>query len=118
MFDIQVAFDAIDRYVRQQRDADQIPGLSLAIVDRDETLRTSSYGYANLGTEELVTSQHFFLLGSIGKAFTAVVILQLQEEGRIDLHAPVETYLPWFNVQTAYQPITLHHLLTPHCWHR
>ena len=47
-----------------------------------------------------------------GKPFTAVCLLQLAEEGVIDLHAPVTTYLPWFAVRSQHAPITIHHLLS------
>jgi CubicO group peptidase (beta-lactamase class C family) len=58
-----------------------------------------------------VTPDTLFEIGSIGKSFTSLVLLQLQAEGRIDLHAPVTRYLPWFHVQSAYDPITVHHLM-------
>jgi D-alanyl-D-alanine carboxypeptidase len=53
-----------------------------------------------------------FEFGSIGKSFTAICYLQLAEEGRVDLHAPFTEYLPWYSVQSVYEPITIHHLLT------
>ena len=40
-----------------------------------------------------------------------MALLQLRDEGKVDLHAPVTQYLPWFHVQSAYPPITVHHLL-------
>ncbi len=53
-----------------------------------------------------------FAIGSIGKSFTAIVALQLVEEGLLDLHAPVTDVLPWFTVGGGHAPITTHHLLT------
>jgi CubicO group peptidase (beta-lactamase class C family) len=50
-------------------------------------------------------------IASIGKAFTAVVALQLVEEGVLDLHAPVSDYVAWLTIAGAAAPITLHHLL-------
>ena len=41
-----------------------------------------------------------------------VLLLQLHEEGRVDLHAPVAGYLPWFELRSEYEPIAPHHLLT------
>ncbi len=57
-------------------------------------------------------STTLFEIGSIGKTFTSLALLQLREEGLVDLHAPVTRYLPWFEIRTEYEPITLHHLLT------
>jgi CubicO group peptidase (beta-lactamase class C family) len=48
----------------------------------------------------------------VGKAFAAVIALQLAKEGALDLHAPVREALPWFSVRSRHAPITLHHLLT------
>ena len=53
-----------------------------------------------------------FEIGSIGKSFTNVALMQLRDEGRLDLQAPVSRYLPWFEVQSEYGPITTHHLMT------
>ena len=53
-----------------------------------------------------------FEIGSIGKSFTNVALMQLRDEGRLDLHVPVSRYLPWFEVQSDYAPITTHHLMT------
>ncbi|HKD75120.1 MAG TPA: serine hydrolase domain-containing protein, partial [Ktedonobacterales bacterium] len=53
-----------------------------------------------------------FEIGSIGKSFTALVLMQLVEAGQIDLYAPVDRYLPWFAINTQFDPITIHHLLS------
>ena len=53
-----------------------------------------------------------FEIGSIGKSFTNVALLQLHDEGALDLHGPVSGYLPWFEVHSDFGPITTHHLMT------
>ncbi len=71
------------------------------------------YGHADVGAGRPVAPNTLFEIGSIGKAFTACCVLQLVEEGRLDLDAPVATYLPWFAVRSSFDaPITVHHLLT------
>ena len=50
-------------------------------------------------------------IGSIGKSFTAIVALQLEREGLVDLQAPVTDLLPWFRVRGDASEISLHHLL-------
>lgn len=55
---------------------------------------------------------HLLEIGSISKSFAAIVALQLSAEGLLDLHAPITDYLPWFEVQSEFEPITTHHLLT------
>jgi D-alanyl-D-alanine carboxypeptidase len=111
MADFQEAFARLDEYVKQKMQADQIPGLSLALTDREHLLRVSTYGFADLAARAPVTPETVFAIASIGKSFTSIALLQEQEVGRLDLHAPVTRYLPWFAVQSAYEPITVHHLM-------
>jgi CubicO group peptidase (beta-lactamase class C family) len=92
--------------------ADGTPGLSLAITDRDRILHTATFGLADIAAGLPVTPAHLFETGSIGKSFTAITLLQLADEGMIDLQAPVTDYLPWFSIQSAFEPIRLHHLLS------
>src|SRR5437870_4756333 len=86
--------------------------MALAVTDRERTLAVRTYGFAELALRRPVTPETLFQIGSIGKSFTACALLQLVDEGRVDLHVPVTEYLPWFEVRTRFQPITLHHLLT------
>jgi CubicO group peptidase (beta-lactamase class C family) len=78
--------------------------IAVAVTDAEQTVALRTYGAAEDST--------LFQIGSIGKSFTAIVALQLVEEGLLDLHAPVTDVLPWFAVGGGRGPITLHHLLT------
>jgi D-alanyl-D-alanine carboxypeptidase len=99
-------------YFEQYAQAYHIPGLAVAVTDREKTLHTFHLGYADVAARAPVTPDTLFEIGSISKSFTALALLQLQEAGRVDLHAPVTRYLPWFEVRSRFAPITLHHLLT------
>ena len=112
MTQFQTAFQHIDEHIRRQMDHYQIPGAALAVIDRERTLHLSTHGLANIDSGEPVRPEHLFETGSIGKSFTAIALLQLVEERRIDLHAPVTDYLPWFEVGGNFDSITIHHLLT------
>lgn len=89
-----------------------VPGIAIALLTREGALITRSLGVQDIATRAPITDTTRFLAGSISKAFTAAALLQLQEEGLVDLHRPVAAYLPWFKVRSVYAPITLHHLLT------
>lgn len=104
--------DAIDRYVTSEMRAARIPGMALGIVYNGEIAYLKGYGIAD-GTGHPVTPQTPFGLGSISKSFTALAIMQLAEEGRVDLDAPVRTYLPAFRLAdpAASERITVRHLL-------
>jgi len=112
MTDFAAAFARIDRFVEHQMRADNLPGLALALTDRDRLLHVAAYGFADLAAQSPVTPDTLFEIGSIGKSFTAVALLQLHDEGNLDLHAPVPDHLHWFEVKSDHAPITVHHLLT------
>ncbi len=104
--------EALRAYVEEQLAVQGFPGFSLAVTDRNGIVASETFGLANLDAGTPVTRETYFELGSIGKTFTAVAVLQLHEQGEIDLDAPVTRYLPWFEVQSEHAPITIHHLLT------
>ena len=101
-----------DQFIRQQMAFYRIPALAFVFTDRDKTLHSAYYGTADLERKVPLNAGHVFSFGSIGKSFTSILLLQAQEEGLLDLQKPVTDYLPWFEVQSDYSPITLHHLLT------
>jgi CubicO group peptidase (beta-lactamase class C family) len=89
-----------------------LPGMAVAVTDRDRPLSFQSAGWADLGRRRPIDEETLFELGSIGKTFTARLLLPLAEEGVLDLEAPVTTYLPWFEVRSECDPIAVRHLLT------
>lgn len=112
MPDVTRAHTQIDRFAERWMSLHNVPGLSMSITDRNETLRIMHRGFANLERREPIGAGTLFEAGSIGKSFTALCLLQLAEAGRLDLHRPASDYLPWFEVRTTHDPITVHHLLT------
>jgi CubicO group peptidase (beta-lactamase class C family) len=87
---------------------DNIEGsFSLAIIHKDSTLALKSYGNADLNT--------IFRIGSISKSFAGFLMMQLQQEGKLDINDPVEKYLPEIKSlidYDKYPPITLKQLAT------
>ena len=95
---------AIDDLAARVLESGMAPGVAVAVTDRDRTLFAHTYGGALHGA--------IWPVASIGKSFTAVVALQLVEEGLLDLHAPVTDYVRWLSVRSPGGAITPHHLLT------
>ncbi len=106
------AFARIDDYVKQRLRELNAPGMILAIADRDGPVYTGAYGFADLKARTPVQAGHLFEIGSISKSFTAICALQLHEEGVLDLHKPIQAYLPWLQIDSGNVPITCHHLLS------
>jgi CubicO group peptidase (beta-lactamase class C family) len=75
-----------------------VPGAQLAVLEGDEIVESAA-GVLSLRTGCPATTDALFLPGSIGKRYTATLVLMLVEEGRLDLDTPIRAYLPDFRVQ-------------------
>jgi CubicO group peptidase (beta-lactamase class C family) len=71
-----------------------LPGLSVAVARDGEIVWTEGFGWADVEDRKPVTPQTQFRLGSVSKTLTAAAIALLYDRGRIDLDAPVQTYVP------------------------
>jgi CubicO group peptidase (beta-lactamase class C family) len=100
--------------VGRQLTENHIPGATVAVVQDGQLLFAKGYGYANLERRTpVVADQTLFRVGSVSKLFTWTAVLQLVEQGKLDLEADVNTYLTEFQIPATYpRPITLAHLLT------
>lgn len=99
----------VGRFLRAAHRTGHLNGAVL-VVDRGEVLFRGAFGSANFEWKVPNTVATKFRLASISKQFTAMVILQLVEEGKIDLEAPLTRYLPSYRKDTG-DRVTIHHLL-------
>lgn len=102
--------DPIDDAVRGYQERTGTPGVAIAIVKEGVLVRAQGYGYANLEHQVPVHPDTVFQSGSIGKMFTAVAVMLMVEDGKLDLDESIRTYLP--DAPAAWAPITARHLLT------
>ncbi|HYN87917.1 MAG TPA: serine hydrolase domain-containing protein [Ardenticatenaceae bacterium] len=104
----------LDGFLTAQLEAHHIPGASVAVVKDGELFLAKGYGYADLERgRPVVAAETLFRVASISKLFTATAVMQLVEQGKLDLNADVNGYLTAFQVPATYpEPITLAHLLT------
>jgi D-alanyl-D-alanine carboxypeptidase len=102
----------LDGYIASYMTAMNAPGMTLGLTDSNSTLRTAGYGFADVDKRIAVNERHLFQIGSITKSFLALVLLQMRDEGKLDLHMPVLDYLPQLPIDAHFGPITVHHLLT------
>lgn len=106
------ALDAISAYAPRAMREQGTPGLSIAITDRTHTLAVFTLGYANRDARAPVTPATRFAIGSITKSMTALALMQLVDEGKLDVNAPVKRYLPWFAIRSLGGPILVRELLS------
>ena len=83
---------------------------SVLVADQGQVVFKKGYGLANMEWNIANTPDTKFRLGSITKQFTATLVLQLVEQGKIDLSAPITRYLPTYPARNG-DRITIHHLL-------
>lgn len=106
------ADENLDSYIAAYMTAMNAPGLTLGLTDAGRTIRTAGYGYADVDARVAVNVDHLFQIGSITKSFVTLVLLELRDEGKLDLQKPVLDYLPELPIEAGFGPINVHHLLT------
>ena len=105
----------LDGYVGHQLEDYYIPGATVSVVKDGEVLFTRGYGKANVEKgEPVLADKTLFRIASITELFTTTAVMQRAEEGKLDLHRNVNTYLTDVEIPNTYpgRPVTLHHLLT------
>jgi serine beta-lactamase-like protein LACTB len=100
----------VTRYLQRLQAQSGAPGVSAAILVRGELVFSGGVGLSDLeaGTAQNGVSVHN--IGSISKTHAVVAVMQLVEQGKVDLDAEVQTYAPWFPKKQA--PITVRQILT------
>lgn len=101
--------DAVNKSMGRAR----VPGLAIAIVHNGEEVYANAFGMRNVDTQTLLESTDLFHWASVTKPFVATAAMQLVEQGKLDLDAPVTDYLPYFRMDDPdYEKITSRMLLT------
>lgn len=95
--------------IRAAMERDNIPALSVAVMDDGALVWSEAFGVANLENNVAATRDTRFRLGSVSKMFAADLAARMAEQGLVDLDADIRRYLPAFPDKGA--PITLRRLL-------
>jgi CubicO group peptidase (beta-lactamase class C family) len=103
----------LDEELGKEMKKHHIAGAAVSVVKDGELFFAKGYGEADLEKGIPVDpKQTIFHVGSVGKLFTWTAVMQLVEEGKLDLDADINTYLDFRIPDTYPQPITLRHLMT------
>lgn len=100
----------VENIVKREMQERKIPGLQIVVVQHRKIAFSRSYGTANMAEEVPVDNQTIFPVNSCTKVFTAVAIMQLVEQGKINLSAKVKDYLT--NLPESWQQVTVRQLLS------
>lgn len=102
----------VDAYIQAAMRENRIPGAGVGLVHDNQIVHVQGFGIAD-ATQRAVTARTPFIIGSVSKSFTALAIMQLVQQGKIELDAPVQRYIPWFHLadSNASAQITVRDLL-------
>jgi CubicO group peptidase (beta-lactamase class C family) len=106
-------FDALVSLAEAKMKEYGVPGVALGIIDGNTTT-TRGLGVTNIEDSIPVNAHTVFPIASISKTFAATAMMRLVEQGKVDLRAPVRTYIPNFRVRDSVvsREVTVWHLLT------
>ncbi len=113
---IKKAFPAIDSIYRKIATANHFPGLAFGIVADGRLVHTGNFGFTDIEKKTPVSSASLFRIASMSKSFTAMAILKLRDDGKLNLDDPAYKFIPELKnlkYPTADSPpLTVRHLLT------
>lgn len=109
---VQPVFAKLDEFIARHMRETGAPGMTLALANRDGLIRASTYGFADTKSGLRVAPETMFEIGSVSKSFVGLLLLQLRDEGKLDFNKPVVEYLPWLKINSKFDAITTHHLVS------
>jgi serine beta-lactamase-like protein LACTB len=106
------AVGALDHFIAREVADKRLPALSVALVDDQKVVWARGYGFTDAAKTRPTTADTVYRVGSVSKLFTDIAVMQLVEQGKLDLDAPVTKYLPDFKPINKFdKPITLRMLM-------
>ncbi len=88
--------ETVRAWVEQEVAEAQLPGLSIAVSVDGELLWSEGFGFADMEAGTPITTDSKFRVGSVSKPYTAAAVAQLMTDGRLDVDAPIQEYVPTF----------------------
>jgi CubicO group peptidase (beta-lactamase class C family) len=102
--------DSTDIIVKRMMDQQKIVGLSLAIIKNGKTVVNKGFGLANLELNVPVTSETVIRLGSVSKQFFSTAVMELMEEGKLNIEDHVHKFFP--DAPESWRPIKVKNLMS------
>ena len=104
------SYEGLLDYMEQIRNDNDLPGLSVAVAVEGEIVFSEGVGVAELDNRTRATGRTVHNVGSVSKVLAVVGLMQLVEQGKVDLDATLQTHMPWYPERE--HPITVRHILT------
>ena len=103
----QAAFDSLVQFAEGDLKKNNVPGASIAVVLHGKLAFAAGVGKRNLNPGDPVTTSTLFRVASMSKMIVGATAMSLVDAGKLDLGAPITTYLPWFSLANGYDASTL-----------
>jgi CubicO group peptidase (beta-lactamase class C family) len=100
--EIRAIIAQIESDIEKRRQEKKIAGLSIAIVYDQDVLLARGFGYADLDKKVPADRTTVYRVGSVTKLFTALMLMQLRDAGKLNLDDPIEKYLPEFKIKSRF----------------
>lgn len=91
---LQSAFSAVDKIYREHAEKNHFPGIAYGVVADGKLIHSGATGLLNLKTKQPATTKSLFRIASMTKSFTAMAIMKLRDEGKLNLTDAAEKYIP------------------------
>ena len=102
----------LEALIDEAMKAHQIPAVSIALVEGGQIVWAKGFGFADPKAKSPATAETIYRVGSVSKLFTDLAVMQLVEQAKLDLDAPITTYLTDFAPRNLFnRPITLRQLM-------
>lgn len=98
------AIKKAEKYIDSLREKQDLPGISVCVGNKEKILWAQAFGYADMENKTKMSIYSKFRVGSVSKLLTSLAVGRLYQEGKLDLDAPVQQYVPDFPVKKY--PIT------------
>lgn len=112
---VAASIDLLSAWIEAQMAYQYQPGLSIGLISGQHLFWSKGFGYADTENQTPATPETIYRIASITKLFTSTAVMQLRDQGKLQLDDPVSKHLPWFNMKGSYPEspvITIRHLLT------
>ncbi|MCL0048772.1 serine hydrolase [Dehalococcoidia bacterium] len=106
-----MSFTKLEEFIFTKMSETKLPGLSAAIVKGDKVIWAKAFGFRDLERGLAATPHTLYGIGSVTKSFTALSIMQLAEQGKLNVDDPVDTYVP-INIRPWGESIRISHLMS------
>lgn len=110
---LEDAVGRVEAFIREVMQAQDLPAVSIAVVEGPRVVWARGFGLAKPKEGVAATASTVYRVGSVSKLFTDLAVMQLVEEGKLDLDAPVSRYLPGFAPGNPFgTPITVRQMMS------